>query len=631
MYKRLIKILPVIITGVLVLLITVCEPPEQPYGRLTITLALGKSGRAESHDFSQVESGKVFLKQGGSTIMEGNIELDKPNMTGTCTLTLIKIGSYDIIVELYESQGHILYSGEDTVTIVQGDNGVKTIIIERHIGSLTITGTWTEDVSGLEQAVARLEKAGTVMYERQLGLNTGAKTVNGALLEIYPDDYILNVEIQDTGGPPVFSGTQAVTIHRGSNGAVIALLLKTGSIQIVINGDGKAPSIASGPGVTINGTSAAITWITDEPATSNICYSETQGFDYNTTRSWAPVKGDLEADTTHHSVTIEGLSEGATYYYVIFTADAAGNVLVSDEGSFVVEEITWVEVQEVPTPEIGHRIVFLNGFVYRIGGNYYNSVVERYNVSNNIWETCADMNYNHSHFAVGVINGKIYVAGGFMWTSASGGAEGNSVEEYDPISNQWSPKRDMTTTRSCPGYGVIDNKLYVAGGETPGDGTTNVLEIYNPETDKWYPPNTPTPSPMPEPRRNTMSAVIDGKLYITGGNRSDNQYYDIIVYDAAADNWVERIDMPCKMYGGITIAYKQYIFLIGGINHETGETLNTVYVYDTGEGIWSECTPLPAPRVGMGGCLIPPDILFIVSGGDGNEIVDTVYKGYINF
>ncbi|MHC4439988.1 MAG: Kelch repeat-containing protein, partial [Planctomycetota bacterium] len=63
-----------------------------------------------------------------------------------------------------------------------------------------------------------------------------------------------------------------------------------------------------------------------------------------------------------------------------------------------------------------------------------------------------------------VVNGKIYIIGG--WTSEPDAIGISTVDEYDPASNTWTRKADMPTARSSsPSSAVVDGKIYVIGGD----------------------------------------------------------------------------------------------------------------------------------------------------------------------
>ncbi|MDI6886984.1 MAG: fibronectin type III domain-containing protein [archaeon] len=73
-------------------------------------------------------------------------------------------------------------------------------------------------------------------------------------------------------------------------------------------------------------SSATITWTTDEPSDSLVKYGTTSG-------TYTLEESNLTYGTSH-SVKLEGLSAGTTYYYVVNSTDQSGNSNESVEHSF---------------------------------------------------------------------------------------------------------------------------------------------------------------------------------------------------------------------------------------------------------------------------------------------------------
>ncbi len=89
-----------------------------------------------------------------------------------------------------------------------------------------------------------------------------------------------------------------------------------------------APSLQTNPSAgSITTRSVTITWSTDRSADSKVEYGVTSG-SYYTTQPY------VSAQVTSHSVTINNLTAGTTYYYKVQWTDADGNTGTSSEYSF---------------------------------------------------------------------------------------------------------------------------------------------------------------------------------------------------------------------------------------------------------------------------------------------------------
>jgi hypothetical protein len=70
--------------------------------------------------------------------------------------------------------------------------------------------------------------------------------------------------------------------------------------------------------VSVTSTSATVTWVTNEAATTQVQYGTTTAYGATTA-----LNGSL---LTTHSQALTGLSAATTYYYRVLSRDAAGNL-----------------------------------------------------------------------------------------------------------------------------------------------------------------------------------------------------------------------------------------------------------------------------------------------------------------
>jgi N-acetylneuraminic acid mutarotase len=258
--------------------------------------------------------------------------------------------------------------------------------------------------------------------------------------------------------------------------------------------------------------------------------------------------------------------------------------------------------------------------VYTIGGLNPNRVpvrtVTAYNVATNSWT------FRHqlplplaATNGAGVLNGKIYVTGGYG--DYSGNYPGRTVYMYDPASNTWTRNQDMPTIdlgygdREYPGgggvTGVISGKLYVVSGAFRANEPWGYQEAYhslffryNPATDRW------TRLPAPFAGTATISpyvgGVIGGKLYVMAGSPYTHDAY-FEAYDPATNQWVPRTPLGVSRPGAAAAVQDAKLFLFGGTRYDAArdamETLDITIAYDPVTDAWTRRASMPSPRSGM--------------------------------
>ena len=139
--------------------------------------------------------------------------------------------------------------------------------------------------------------------------------------------------------------------------------------------------------------------------------------------------------------------------------------------------------------------------LYAIGGGKVNSphharpiavsMVRAYNVATNVWTSKQDMPAARWGMnGAGVINGKIYVTGGYTKEGYSGVTA--SLFVYDIASDTWTQKRNMPAAGGDGVTGVIGGKLYVVSFKGPYPNPEVNFFRYNPTTDSWTKLPNPT-------------------------------------------------------------------------------------------------------------------------------------------
>jgi N-acetylneuraminic acid mutarotase len=192
------------------------------------------------------------------------------------------------------------------------------------------------------------------------------------------------------------------------------------------------------------------------------------------------------------------------------------------------------------------------------------------------------------------------------------------VDRFDPQSNSWTSLSPLP----APVYGVqaaiINGLIYVPGGQTSIDNTqpVNTLAIYDTNAGIWK-----TGTPLPTALSAYGLVAYDGELYVFGGWDGKSYRNAVYSYNPADDTWQERSPMPtARGYCGAVEAGGR-IFVIGGINETQSLDVNEIYSPSKDQGNnnpWSEGFPIPENRHGIRAANIA-DIIYVFGGEQQNS------------
>jgi len=258
----------------------------------------------------------------------------------------------------------------------------------------------------------------------------------------------------------------------------------------------------------------------------------------------------------------------------------------------------WTKKKPMALPS--HHVAFteFHGKIYAFGGFVYpasgpaawvpiNNAWE-YDPAADTWKALAPMPSKRGSPVAAAVGDKIYVIGGvsplpgstetamgFNTPQASVG----TVEEYDPATNTWRERSSMPTPRNHTTAGVVNGKIYVIGGRVGAAFISSatdisVVEEYDPATDKWSAPR----SRMPTARSALGSGVLNGRIYVAGGEFQDPHmmatFRAVEAYDPASDTWSIMPSMPVSRHGLAAGVIGNRLILVGGDVQSSGSGVN---------------------------------------------------------
>ena len=258
------------------------------------------------------------------------------------------------------------------------------------------------------------------------------------------------------------------------------------------------------------------------------------------------------------------------------------------------ETNTWQRLTDMPTVRSSAKAAVVAGRIYVLAGRVGKDrqpvnlttlkVVEMYNPQTDTWVRKQDMSRRRAAFGIGVVAGKIYAIGGNVDPrdkKPEDPGRVDLVEVYDPTTDTWAKRADLPTRRDGVKAAVIRDTLYAIGGSGwppvgPGGPFLGTIEVYEPRINRWT-----KRTDMPNPRTVFFSVVIDEKIYLIGDSTAEVRPVPIEVYEPFTERWrvipaAPSVELP---FGVAAVNGKIYVF--GGYTEDL-ELLPTVEVFDTG-------------------------------------------------
>jgi PKD repeat protein len=298
------------------------------------------------------------------------------------------------------------------------------------------------------------------------------------------------------------------------------------------------------------------------PATSSISAGDHWDFQVIVHVPWSANPGDFD------ELTLRASGGGFTATAEITTTAAA----IRD----------WVDKANTPSSVRWPSVVYYDGRLYRIGG-YYNSIAQPwlyiYDIGTDTWSQGADLPAGRTYIDCEAIAGKIYCAGGLL-----SGDTYSTLYIYDIGENTWDTGAPMPTGTGRYAYAsaAFDGFYFIIGGSQYGGNYLSSMMVYDPSSDTW----DTTRASMNTTRRYHSVGVINGKIYVAGGY--NGAYLSSAeVYDPDADDWTSIASMPLpRVNAADGVNLDRYLIMAGGSSNALGSGSTEALFYDEVFDAW---------------------------------------------
>lgn len=253
------------------------------------------------------------------------------------------------------------------------------------------------------------------------------------------------------------------------------------------------------------------------------------------------------------------------------------------------------------------------------------------------WVTGTPIPDKHLEGAAAVVDGKLYLIGGFsFWSAETNLLTSQTIHVYDPTTNTWETRNEAPTKLTHAQAAVDGRHIWLAGGfegDNPGRVTDHVWR-YDTVRDRWS-----EGPPLPERRASGGLVAVDGVLHYIGGLAEDratdvNTHWslDITAWEADPENttWQTVSEFPRLRNHFQAVHINGYIYAVGGQTGHDGPNMDIDWLdaYNMETGQWEERANLPIARSHFeAGTFVMNERIVIISGksrpsGQGNAVKD---------
>src|SRR5581483_8833511 len=313
-----------------------------------------------------------------------------------------------------------------------------------------------------------------------------------------------------------------------------------------------------------------------------------------------------------------GASDGTFYY-------SAGGYSFSSGGTQAVVNRfdpvnnSWSSLPDMPTGAIMPVAVYYppTNKIYVFGGENGDTtenfnITRIFDIATSSWSTGANMPDVRSFAAGGYIpaTGMIYIVAGYNTGDVT--SSQNTTWQYDPVADSWT---DLTATDPYPhaaggfGYGVINDKLYVAGGRDAALNIINDTYEFDPQAPAGSRYTQKTDEPGTFQNNVPGSASAQGKLWCFGGGNP-------FVGGSAG----KALSHSTKAFDPAAFPRRS---ADSGKRPTQPDTDNSGRFYDPASDTWSDSPDMNSFRAFSTGASIGSDVIIASGGYDGVGTVAT--------
>lgn len=290
------------------------------------------------------------------------------------------------------------------------------------------------------------------------------------------------------------------------------------------------------------------------------------------------------------------------------------------------DSLVWETMSSEGTFQARHEAEYIEcgGKFYLIGGRGWRAL-NIYDPKTNTWSTGKKPEKHFHHFQALSYKGEIWLGGAMVGNYPNETAH-EHIMIYSPEKDEWREGPKIDRPRGAGGFVLHEGMMYLVCGITNGHvgGHVAWCDRLDPETGKWT-----RLADAPFPRDHFKAAVIDGKIWNAGGRRSQahskegvfaHTVKEVDCYDVAGNSWrtlPKSGNIPTPRAGTMTAVLDGRLIVAGGESEKQKSAYNAVEILDPSEEQWSALPSMQRGRHGSG--LISYEGCLYVASGSGNQ------------
>ncbi|XP_070710873.1 kelch-like protein 33 [Pempheris klunzingeri] len=271
----------------------------------------------------------------------------------------------------------------------------------------------------------------------------------------------------------------------------------------------------------------------------------------------------------------------------------------------LMKQMDWRKLGEIPDkPKFRHGVAAMKGRLYVVGGCYFYTKddmmksVYSYDPVQGGWKRLADMQEFRSNFSVVVHEKHLYAIGGDKEINVNI----DSVERYNPDTDSWSFVQPLDQALSGHAVTVIDGGIFISGGFNCKYVCLVSLFLYHPERGTTY------LADMTHDRAQHCMEPLRGHLYVAGGVCNLRKFYTdqqaCEVYDPVSDSWTAFAPLPVPHVGAASVVLEGKIYVLGGYCQDDYSESGLVHRFDSSTQRWQNMGKVPGAVTDIRACLL---------------------------